>query len=1237
MTILRGEWDYPKNINCLRCKYIMAHAQKLLERIDSIDKKNIVAICEHCRLKGTRSFCYVCNEIVKKFRTSTIQQKESKERLKNRMNKIQNLLKESLSNDKSKRPSHFYSDFDINKIYQESPKLKQQSDVGEIAIKKYKCPSIQVVPVIDNLCDVKLQDTLKNKTETSYHQLQKHEKQITFLESSTNKSDVLSDDNILLMNNESYPQSDREILYDTSKLIKSKTNSEKFERNAVDSYLKIAKQLFPYSIKKINDGDFDTTIVGLRPNLKSVSTTTLKYNVKKDIKSISDQITATNKTQQSSMSFENNYINKQKIKQMNYSTPITKYLSQESLQTSITGVPENLLKENFSFIFPKVIKKDKKILKRVSSTELIKETKYKVVAKAKEDELKRIERIRRKKEKNEKKKIKRKETQDNIRLNVKSKTLDAKIKHSSEESVLNKLKSIEMGSIKTVIPDEDFKPDINFSKQAGKDTKLAVSEKDSKSKILSINRKESKKEYNLTNKNIDKMNTNIDVQNQNKNLKQGNDENDKSEKEMQAEEEKQKLKKELQEKEEMIKLSKEMQGKAATDKLSKETRGKYITDKLKKETQHKEETDAKRKEKEGKEKNDKLSKDMPEKIKKESKEIKIEQNKNIREKEVKDDVTPLQKTKIVETYDDKMKIQHKYEGKKRDTDKVTEEQAKLELKKMFVNQIENKFELEPKKVNKNIEMLNTKELTLEQIKSKRDSSDNLILDMVKIKKSKEKDEILKPISKCHISELEIKRGRTRASKKKGCIRYTSSDIDLDIESTLKIDKEVIDIIVGDKIVKCKSQLPERRKEKELSPILFKSTFKEKSVIEHKTDIVIPEETELRANTLSTKRTKTDQEVPKGIIRYALSDRTFIYKGWTMLPTEKVVRKMNVYRMRPAHPEFDWFEHNKNKRFMQYDTGERLAEFDDNGRGQWYYRNGRLALDYYDAEEINAQQRFVIYSSGEPDNRGRSHPITILATFDYLGNGIVFDHAGKIRLKYNQTEGVVLDRNIGPVSHWKWHTLNDPPVLQQVMIDTQMAHKDSEILKLGSPADDKIRPDDEEMLAIEFDNFIKEKSKKLSEKFKPFQIKMKALKINEYFSLRVLDQANVYLIYRDGSTNLKLNIGMVLDHKEILDTDTAEVGEVSNNLERLPARTDSLAGLQRSVAYAQRIERSHVQRERRLRPTEPCASADQLTAAISRPLRLPSRTVSSSSRTNIGECQSKCRKPSTGLYYDTRII
>ncbi|KAJ8736468.1 hypothetical protein PYW08_007124 [Mythimna loreyi] len=342
-----------------------------------------------------------------------------------------------------------------------------------------------------------------------------------------------------------------------------------------------------------------------------------------------------------------------------------------------------------------------------------------------------------------------------------------------------------------------------------------------------------------------------------------------------------------------------------------------------------------------------------------------------------------------------------------------------------------------------------------------------------------------------------------------------------------------------------------------------------------------------------------------------------------------MKKPEMNHLRPAYSYHDWFEHNKNKRLMTYDTGERLAEFDDNGRGRWYYRSGRLALDYYDAEDINAKQRFVVYSSGEPDERGRTHPITILATFDYLGNGIVFDHTGKIRLKYNQSEGVVLDRSIGPVSHWKWHKLYDPQVLQQVMIDSRLSHKDPDVLKSVPPANKNTRPDSEEILT----NFKKEKGKELPHKFKPFQIKMKALKINEYFSLKVLDQATVYLIFRDGLTNLKLNIGMILDHKDTVNTEIAKESAVSNSLDQFAARTDSLAGLQRSVVLAQRYERQHAEREHRLRPPELCTSAN-LTAGTSPPMRLPLRTVPIGSSPNTVY---RKIKPSNNLYYDTRLL
>ncbi|XP_038207765.1 titin homolog, partial [Zerene cesonia] len=682
-------------------------------------------------------------------------------------------------------------------------------------------------------------------------------------------------------------------------------------------------------------------------------------------------------------------------------------------------------------------------------------------------------------------------------------------------------------------------------------------------------------------------------------------------------------------------------------KKEKEDRTKMERDKKLKEKEEKEERLKIEKEKKLKEKAEKeeQKQDQIQKEKEERRKQKEDQDKMSKVKENKMEPKPNKPTEQLRTKkqasDDQMKLKNKENTSKHlktlaDEKQKEEAFAKMALVKSERNINKPKEEATVQESTKPKEQPTIKELNINKIKLRKGSSDDLILQLVKIKQAEEKKMKIKPVrlSDLNVSSCTIK-AHLRHKLRRGvdCTICEDSELELDMDNVLynqNREKEPNSIIIGDRILKNRIPYIEKPPKGMLfEPLFFKSQFQEE-------DSTVKDDKEKKsAKKPPAPIRHTEQETAKGVIRYALSDRSFIDKGWTMLPTEKVVRKMNVYRMRPAHPEFDWFEHNKNKKLMLHDTGEKLAEFDDNGKGRWFYRNGRKALDYYDAEEINAQQRFVIYSNGEPDERGRARPYTILATFDYLGNGIVFDHSGKIRLKYNQTEGVVLDRDIGPVSHWKWHTLNDPPVLQQVMIDTQMAHKDPDILKLGGHGDDKPRNDNEEMLAIEFDNFIKEKSKKLTQKFKPFQIKMKALKINENFSLKVLDQATVYLIFRDGSANLKLNIGMILDHKEIVDTDTAEVGEVSNSLERFPARTDSLAGLQQSVAYAQRIERARLERERRLRPSQSCASADKLTAGASRPLRTPFRTATSNTSTHTTECFCRCRKPSLkNIYYDT---
>lgn len=237
------------------------------------------------------------------------------------------------------------------------------------------------------------------------------------------------------------------------------------------------------------------------------------------------------------------------------------------------------------------------------------------------------------------------------------------------------------------------------------------------------------------------------------------------------------------------------------------------------------------------------------------------------------------------------------------------------------------------------------------------------------------------------------------------------------------------------------------------------------------------------------------------------------------------------------------------------------------------------------------------------------------------------------MKYNQTEGVMLDRTLGPITQWKWHSLNDPPVLQQVMIDNELPVKDETITNLYSPDRSREQPDNEQMLLIEYDNYIKEKNKKVTRKFKPFQIKIKALKINENFSLKVLDQANVYLYFRDGTTSLKLNLGMKLNNKEIVDSDTVEVGFVANPMEKLPAKSASLARMQLCLTRNQRIERERNEYELKIRSILPVASTDRMHSAVSHNLQAtcPQGNSARTSRTGTSldaerNLQYHCRKP-----------
>nr|XP_021185796.2 uncharacterized protein LOC110373031 [Helicoverpa armigera] len=380
---------------------------------------------------------------------------------------------------------------------------------------------------------------------------------------------------------------------------------------------------------------------------------------------------------------------------------------------------------------------------------------------------------------------------------------------------------------------------------------------------------------------------------------------------------------------------------------------------------------------------------------------------------------------------------------------------------------------------------------------------------------------------------------------------TSSTI---LECDVKRVKHPSSMIKGNAIVRYNPRYKERKDtQKKIEPLIFKSDFNIGS-----DDLGTAKKTEFEPG--------IDYEAMfrDGVIRYKLSSREFIDNGWTQLPTKKIMRRMNIYKMKPAYPKHDWFELHKHDEELFYDTGQRLALIDANGRGHWFYKNGTVALDYYNAKESNIGQRYVVYSTGtEFETTGSLQPRTILALFDVLGNGVVYDHHGNVRLKYNQTEGLLVDSKVGPPGKWKWHSLNDPPVLQQVFIDQKERDRRLERatqLDRAQEGFDYEKSVDPEMVAIELDNFAKEKKHSLRKKFKPFKIRMKAVKLNNFFSLKILDQGSITLFFRDGATSLKLHLGMHIVSNEIIDTDTSEITDVSTPYDKRPAKTESLENI-----------------------------------------------------------------------------
>ncbi|KAG6452402.1 hypothetical protein O3G_MSEX007608 [Manduca sexta] len=574
-----------------------------------------------------------------------------------------------------------------------------------------------------------------------------------------------------------------------------------------------------------------------------------------------------------------------------YSSPNKKYTSEEALSSK----SEILLKKDFSYQFPKEIISKKELKRLQTSAELIQETQNMLNVREEEKKQKtEIERTRKlleqelknqareekkrlqeekRKEEEEQKRIaeeeRKKIAEENRRLEEERKKEEERLKAKAEK----KIKEDDNGKLKektkTELSEEEKRKAKEEKEKAKEERKKALEEK-RKEKEESREKAKSEK--------VDR-------------------EKEKADKEAD------KLKKQK-EKEIQLRMQKEEKQR---EKEEKERRKKEKDEQLRTEKarlQGEKEEEQKNKQstpKKGKSDDDKKS--MPE-----SKQPNIETPKE------------QQKEKNGATAEDFKKIRNDFNNKdevlKREKEAQLEKSARDEADKKEkeiekqgkIHGKEAKAVVKPElvkditKTDEKKDKPTIKELDIKQIKVRKPSYDDLILRLVKLKQSEPRERIkqkILPVLDVPVVAREHKKHKyTKTSK---CIMCIDSEFELDVESILMKpdlpDETMKDIIIGQKIFKYKPPLIDKEDKSIMTPSLFQTTFQAESpiVIKKEPEVFVKDETEHKpAISVPTKTQKlAEQDAPKGIIRYALSDRAFIEKGWTMLPTEKVVRKVSI--------------------------------------------------------------------------------------------------------------------------------------------------------------------------------------------------------------------------------------------------------------------------------------------------------------------------------------------------------
>ncbi|XP_072767279.1 uncharacterized protein [Anoplolepis gracilipes] len=288
--------------------------------------------------------------------------------------------------------------------------------------------------------------------------------------------------------------------------------------------------------------------------------------------------------------------------------------------------------------------------------------------------------------------------------------------------------------------------------------------------------------------------------------------------------------------------------------------------------------------------------------------------------------------------------------------------------------------------------------------------------------------------------------------------------------------------------------------------------------------------------------------PSNPIEYQLSNVHFVELGWTLLPITKTMRKIVQYEARPAKPSLDWFNKYRHKGTEYYEDGlTPFQKFHPNGSGEIFYPNGILAVRVYKPKN-RKYDMYTVFTPGGKDALGIERGSQILAIFDTMGYGVVFDVDGAARLSYNQIGGIFTDNPAGLPLIWTWNAKPRESILETVYTERPTDWLQMEFFSLTNksakssgnvktPVSTSSSRNKEKKVIEVQKPVVEERQEEVGNKLNGnqdfpkediFPIKVICLKLNEFLSLRIIDQRNISLQFSARNKNIRIELGIILN-------------------------------------------------------------------------------------------------------------